>query len=380
MIHLKNSFLALLIILIFSRCSEVYNPKIDSNADALIVEGLITDGEGPFSIKLTKAVLFSSDSTSEINYVTGAKLTVNDNENNSVDLIDAGLGTYTLPTGFKAKIGNSYKLHILTTDGNIFESNDQKLLSPQSYDSIHASYGTQGYLDKNNVYKKVGGAIIEEDLFQNISNLDSVPVCRFNSVITLQYIFPLYTPSITDWHWIYFGWESFQLNSIENITDEKSLSSNSILKNHSLGFMPFDALSYGYVMPLNSDVYYYLRINQYTMNHDSYLFYKGANKQLAATGKIFDPVTAQLYGNLKCVNNPTKTVLGLFEVSSVTQQAFVVTLVVSDKSVKITKVPYIFVPGTTEKEYKVWDGNPLLKPKDPSYDYIPMPDWWYHNL
>ena len=187
MIHLKNSCLVILIIFGFICCSEVYNPKIDSNAEALIVEGLITDGAGPFSIKLTKAVLFTSDSISSINYVSGAKLTVNDNKNNSVELTDAGFGTYTLPTGFKAKIGNSYKLHIVTADGNIFESNVQKLLPPQSYDSIHASYATQEYIDKNNNYTSVGGAVIEEDLFKNFPKSDTIPSCRFTSIITVQY-------------------------------------------------------------------------------------------------------------------------------------------------------------------------------------------------
>jgi len=381
MIHLKNMCLVVLIMINFIRCTEIYQPILDSKADALIVEGLITDGTGPFTVNLTKSVLFNSDSTSLINNEKGAMLTVTDNENNTFELTETGSGKYTLPISFKAKTGNSYKLHIQTTDGSIYESNIQKLLPPQSYDSIHGSYTTEGYIDMNNVYKKVGGANIQEDLFKSVSmsDSDSFPTCRFNSNITVQYLYTLYMLSQTDWHWVYFGWVSFPFNNVENITDEKSLSSNTIIKNHSLGFMPFETSSYGFSTPGSTSVIYYLRVNQYTMNHDSYLFYKGANNQLAASGKIFDPVTAQLYGNMKCVNNPSKTVLGLFEVSSVIKQAFVVRNIPTDNSIIITKTHYIDFPNTRSAEYKVWDGNPMAKPDDPTFNYIPVPDWWYHN-
>jgi hypothetical protein len=117
------------------------------------------------------------------------------------------------------------------------------------------------------------------------------------------------------------------------------------------------------------------------MNNDSYLFYKGANDQLAATGKLFDPVTAQLYGNMKCTNNPSKVVLGLFEVSSVTQPAFVVTNDPSNNKVKITKVPYIDIPSDQSFHYRVWEAFPMPIPKADSLMYvpIPLPAWWYHD-
>lgn len=363
----------------FIRCTELYNPVIDSHADALIVEGLITDGTGPFTVKLSKSVLFTSDSISDMKFVSGAKLVVTDNKNNTFELTDEGTGNYIMPVDFKAITGDSYTLHIQTSDGNVYESSSQQLLPPQSFDSIRGYYTVNGYMGVNNELKTVGGADVKVDLFKSVSGLDSVPRCRFNSNITVQYFFALYNPLIVDWHWAYFGWVSLPLNSIENITDEKIVSSGTLIKNHSLGFIPFGIESYGFNTPTYSSVIYYLRVDQYTMNNDSYLFYEGANKQLAASGKIFDPVTAQLYGNMKCVNNPSKTVLGLFEVSSVIQHAFVVSLLDQEKSIVIKKVPYINIPSTPEKSYKVWDGNPLLKPNDSAFNAIPFPNWWYHD-
>jgi hypothetical protein len=74
MIRLKYISLFVLMLFAFIRCTEIYTPNINPATEALVVEGLITDGAGPFTVKLSKAILFTSDSVSTQNYVSGAKL------------------------------------------------------------------------------------------------------------------------------------------------------------------------------------------------------------------------------------------------------------------------------------------------------------------
>jgi len=144
--------------------------------------------------------------------------------------------------------------------------------------------------------------------------------------------------------------------------------------------MPLTAANYGFTIPYEASIIYYLRVNQYTMNSDSYRFYKDANTQLSASGKIFDPIAAQLYGNMKCINNSSKVVLGLFEVSSVKQHAFIVRGSSYDQTVSIYKAPIVSVPNAAYYGFKVWAGIPSGKPQnDPYYTPIPFPAWWYHN-
>lgn len=382
MTHLKHTCLIVLIMVAFIGCTEIYNPTIDTTKETLVVEGLITDGTGPFTVKLSKAVLFSSDSVSASNYVAGAKLTVGDNQNNSYTLTDAGKGNYTLPTTFRAKVGNSYTLHITTPDGSICESNPQLLLPPQTYDSIRGIYSIQDYIGTNNELQQVEGADVQVDLFKSVSKLSYVPSCRFSSQLTVQYLYSFQEPDSLLWHWFYFGWSTVKLEGNENITSENLITTNSFIKNHSIGFIPFPVAIFGIVSGPFPTVLYYLKMNQYTMNNDSYLFYKAANDQLAATGKLFDPITAQLYGNMKCVSDPSKVVLGLFEVSSVTQPAFVVTRDDSNNKIIVTKVPDMDVPTDKVYRYRVWDAYPLPIPKADSLKYyipIPLPGWWYHD-
>jgi len=387
MIHYKNISLFVLLMFTFIGCTEIYTPKIDSSASALVVKGLITDGAGPFTINLSKATLFTSDSIYITNYVLGAKLTVNDNENHAFPLTDAGNGNYILPTAFKAIIGYSYKLNIVTTDGNIYESNPEILQSPLTYDSIRGFYSNESYLNPDNNPVTVNGADIRVDLFKSVSNSDSIPLCRFTSEITTQYYFTYFVPDSTSWHWYYFGWQNYALDKNENITDDNSLTTSHFIKNHPLCFFPFEMVSYSFVPPVSVSpivARYYLRFNQYTIDRDSYNFYKGANNQLAASGKIFDPVTAQLYGNMKCLNNPSKIVLGLFEVSSVTQSACVVNYEFpvypnNTYSISVQKVSYIDnIPSSGVYRYKVWTDFGSPQPKDSAFNVIPYPIWWTH--
>jgi len=378
MIRLKNICLVVLMMVTFIRCTEIYTPSISSTAEALVVEGLITDSDGPFTIKLSKAVLFTSDSVSDLNYVLGAKLTISDNESHTYTLTDAGKGNYTLPSTFKAKIGNSYKLHIETKDGNIYESKTEKLLTPLTYDSIHAIHNTEEYLGQDNETRKVPGSDILVDLFKSVPAGDSIPLCRFSPIITVQFQYNRTVEDTIDWHWEYNNWQSFPLNANENITEDKALKSNALIKNHLVGFVPIGLGSYG-ITAFEDLTYclYYLRIYQYTMNRDSYNFYKDANSQLAASGKIFDPVASQLYGNIKCINHPSKIALGLFEVSSITKTAFLVLHSAYSTSVLLEKVAYLDIPSSGITRFKVWTALGVPQPKDSAY-ISTMPSWWMH--
>lgn len=385
MIHLKKICFVVLLIMTLIGCTEVYIPEVNSDTQALIVEGLITDGVGPFTIKLSMAKPLAFDYVGAATAVLYAKLVILDDENHAFTLDDAGSGNYSTPTNFKPQIGASYKLHIETKDGSIYESKMEKLLPPQNCDSIRGFYTIKDYLNSNKELEDAAGADICVDLFKSMSTSESVPSCRFVSNVTVQYQYTitgtdLFGNPTNDWFWFLFGWKTFTLNGTENITAEKVASPNPIIRNHSVGFMPLSATNYGFTIPYESLVVYYLRMNQYTMNSDSYRFYKDANAQLSANGKIFDPIASQLYGNMKCVNNSSKVVLGLFEVSSVKQHAFIVRGSSYDQTVSISKVPIVSVPNAAYYQFKVWAGIPSGKPKnDPFYTPIPFPGWWYHN-
>jgi hypothetical protein len=85
-----------------------------------------------------------------------------------------------------------------------------------------------------------------------------------------------------------------------------------------------------------------VRINQFRLNADSYEWYKGVESQATAEGKIFDPLTSQLYGNITCKSEPGKLVLGFFEVSSVLTSSWSVSRNYPYYPITIKSVPNVY--------------------------------------
>lgn len=372
---LHHIILILLIGLPFVSCTEIYVPEVDPNREALVVEGLITDGDGPFHVTLTKARPYNSDSTLKSTYVSDAVLSVTDSEGQTFDLTYQADGRYWLPDTFRAITGRSYVLHIATSDGERYESDAQTLIAAETIDTLYTTFATKDYLNTYNELKSADGYDIRVNLFKNATAANPKPLCRFESNVVVQYqytqeVFDPTNPAGEDWYWFIFGWNTFNLNETANITDERTKSSSAEIKDHLLCFMPRDPNIYGISTYPTMSSFIYFRYKQYTINEDTYNFYLEANKQLSASGKMFDPITSQLYGNVNCTSNPTKLALGLFEVSSVKQAAYIIRR-------NAVKVPYTSnIPAYGGAHYKVYkDGR---ETGDPEFVVVPFPNWWSH--
>ena len=101
--YIKNIGLILLISFAFIRCTEIYIPKINSDEKALIIEGWITDEAGPFTIKLSETTANALNSSVGSSTVSGAKLTVTDNDNHTFELKESTAGSYVTPSNFTTK-------------------------------------------------------------------------------------------------------------------------------------------------------------------------------------------------------------------------------------------------------------------------------------
>jgi hypothetical protein len=53
-------------------------------------------------------------------------------------------------------------------------------------------------------------------------------------------------------------------------------------------------------------------MNQKSISSDAYSFYSDVEKQFEAEGRLFDPVSPQLTGNITCTNNESNKVIGVF--------------------------------------------------------------------
>lgn len=381
----KSLYILILIVsaIFLTQCTEVYVPEGVDAQEALVVEAVITDGSGPYTIRLTKARPFIND-TLEANhyYVNGAVVKITDSRKGVTIFSNTGPGIYTA-SSFNTVDGYTYTLSVKTQDGLSYESKTSKLLPKLSFDRVNAYYTTQEYFDYFGVLQNVKGVELRYDLFSYLPTLTEQTACRFDSKITLQYDYvyrdrDINGDEIMAYHWIVFGWRTVKMSSLENITDLLKAGQRSQPQNHVLGFIPQDAFYYRFVIP-EPKLIYYIQVDQYTINSDAWWFYKSANDQLAAESKIFDPISSQVFGNMRCVTDPDKAALGLFEISPRERNAFSVDMtMIKHQDVSVEQVPVVNIPVDNEFQYRHWD-DMSPTPNDPTYIVIPRPDWWYHQ-
>jgi hypothetical protein len=361
---MKPSVIIFIVVFSFmTSCSRVYDSHVDTAQNMLVVDGRITNKKEAYHVALTYAKPFNSSEKSTP--VSGANVFVTDNLNNSYKFNERDKGDYVSDSlQFTGKPGLTYRLHIVTTDGTDYQSDPQKMFPEVSPDNAYAKFDNQVILNGVTGLKvSTHGA----NIFMDIRNQsDTVPRFRIVSNLVLQYYnqgnFQL------DWdHFLllqYYCWQTVNINSNFNITDEDYLSNSASIKNHPAGFLDDNnnVIAIEYYSKINMDDttataysgnwhntylihHRILYLSQYTLNRETYLYYKSLYGQIQSEGRIFDPVASQLNGNIKCITDPEKKTIGFFEASSVSYSEYIVDLrnLVNSQPVLI-KTPCILPP------------------------------------
>jgi hypothetical protein len=359
----QDNILFILLIGLVTSCYKVYDPQVGTTEKVLVVDGLLTNQTDAYHVVLSYARPFNS--TEKSTPVSSANVYVTDNLGNSYVFNEKGNGDYKSDSlQFTGIPGLSYKLHIVTPDGKKYESDSQRLF-PESYpDSVYTEFDNQVILDQSTGLKvNTHGTDILIDI-RNQS--DTLARYRFTSNLVRQYfyiIYPVYEPEI-----LFYCWLTADANSNINLTDEKYTLNSASIKKHLVCFLDdnlyCNALYYLYSESVYQGKHQYkvvltafyqsyeihhriLYLNLYTVNNETYLYYKSLNEQMQSEGKLFDPIAAQLIGNIKCISDPGTNAIGFFEASSVNKLAYIVDFRnLTNSQPTLIKTPYILPPET----------------------------------
>jgi len=129
----------------------------------------------------------------------------------------------------------------------------------------------------------------------------------------------------------YYGWISSYQSGLFNIAGPKEFSISDKVKSHPILFLGYDSRAY-----LDSSAQipqgWIVIIDQYGIPKASYDFHEKLNKQLSAEGSLFDPVLTQVYGNIHCVTDSKKIVVGFFDLNSYRQYRYFLDIGINEKS------------------------------------------------
>jgi len=344
------------ITVLLTSCYKVYDPKTDTDEKVLMVNGMITNKTDAYHILLSYAKSFNSVGTDRP--VSGANVYVTDNLDISYIFHERGIGNYISDSlQFTGHPGNTYRLHIITPDGAEYESDPQRLFPEVFPDSVYAEFDYQEILERTTGLKVIThGANILTDIR---NKADKLPRFRVTSNLVTQYF---YLEGVIPKQ--YYCWKTDNANPNINLTGGEYSEGSASIRKHTVCFLDDNlycyALSYGFrYSEENSSNYIVtgvdyksymihhriLYLNRYTLNNETYLYYKSLDEQMQSEGKLFDPIAVQLNGNIICITDPEKKAIGFFEASSVSYSAYIVDFRnLKNSQPSIIKTPYILPP------------------------------------
>lgn len=105
--------LSLVTILTFSGCQKVINVDLNEAAPRIVIEGLITDRPGPYTIMISKSGSYFNQPVLET--VSGAEVIINDNTSTTDTLKETSSGVY-ITSKISGIPGRMYTLKVISED------------------------------------------------------------------------------------------------------------------------------------------------------------------------------------------------------------------------------------------------------------------------
>ncbi len=355
-------------------CRELYNDfQPELNEEYLVVEGMISDDPGPYTVKITKALPYSN----EMNLykyrpepVTQAIVRILSDKGEDAVLVetDGQPGTYaTRPEDLTGEAGHIYRLRIETREGDVYESIPSVLTGKPDVPNLYAVAAERAVPDESLPGRPVlvtkSGMEVSCDILGNsMANYVKVDIrtIRLNYVcydstftgmadagLADQDYRPLYYHKVDT----FYCWSMVAPDPVPYIAGTGNQAS--VVSGIPLGFVPqnnagsdaVDTFLYpvnekylvhdinrfmenGIIQEIVSRIYYnsyYLAdVKAYAVNDTLYEYYRNLKNQVTAGNKIFDPIPSDLKGNIRCISDPGKSIYGIFTVASVMKKQFLI--------------------------------------------------------
>lgn len=302
--------IALVVVALFSTCIDPYVPKLKSYEALLVVDGLVTNTNSSYSVRLSRSFQYQNSVPSLVNDAT---VSITDDIGNIFNLNNKGNGIYkTDSTQFQGAVGRTYVLHIQDKSGDMYESDVCQMQPVSDIDSIYFAADQQLY--SNGTINETGVSI-----YLDSKELQNNQCLRWSFNETWKFRVP--DP------------KKFDYINDTTIVPVANVKEYCWKNNKSDGILIYtqETGTPGYVMkqPINfiatgkSDrllVQYSILVSQYSISKKEYDFWNNLKQVNENGGDIFAAQPFSVTSNVHNINNPAERVLGYFQVSAVKQK------------------------------------------------------------
>jgi hypothetical protein len=337
----KRAFSFLVLITVGACIDRIDIPAPTTLPADLVVDGLITDAPGPYTVKLTRGIHLD-DTQFDGDPLHARSVTLYDNFGNSEVMQETKTGVYrTKPDGMQGIVGREYFIRIETTDGHLYQSIPDKMNPVGDFDTLYYEFeekkdrdgfDQQGFRifvdaavpegDSTFTRWRFTGTYVVETLPQyKAKNADPGKGCVYgplpcsgwanvNGELKEGYA---YNPVTYKYEYV-VGLKCTCCRCwITPREHDPVVKSGYTQKNGT-----FNRLEVGYV-PVNFYTFYekyQVKVSQMSISRRTYDFWMNLSQQRQAINSLFQPVTGKVQTNFTENGNPT-TVQGIFQASAI---------------------------------------------------------------
>lgn len=300
---------------LFSGCVERYYPSEDNlKTGTLVINAHLTDQPGYQVIEISRSVTLLYPSADP---VSGSFAEVIREDGEFKEFLEEKPGYYgcDLDEAF-LQTGLSYMIHVITPDGNEYESDLDKLRPVPEIDSIYyevesASYETEG--DSTDGIRFFIDFTFNDEAYEYI---------RWEVTETYEFHNPDMEAFIWDVDFSYYMLPDTSNYRVCYITNKLSE-----IHSMALGYLDFGIYikkPFAFVPNIQQEQKlkhkYSVLIKQYSMSEDAFHYWNELKKTSQEQGFLFDRQPALLKSNYHNVNDEEEIVLGFFSMSGVVKR------------------------------------------------------------
>lgn len=363
---MKRLFLLSFLLLIGSCIDRIEIAIPDANTSQLVVDGVITDEPGPYTVKLT----FSSSIDGFLQFsrpFTARKVIVFDNEGNREELKPIEIGVYqTKPDGIRGVVGREYSLRIETVDGKVYESAPDKMNPVGKVDSIYYEYNVIQPIDRPAEY----GLAIFADA-QGVPESDNLFRWKFTGIFETNTnpelhriscgAAPCGCPDPRPCAFDIGGCSCCQCwatqHELQPHVSDNQFVRGAVFKRITLEKIPLEYFSF--------QIKYRIEVKQMSLSRTAFDYWKTIQSQKEGASSLFQPSTGKARTNI-FQKNGVNEVLGIFYASAVSNKQLYVTNREVLKEWKRVQIPVLWcMVGTMPEDCRLAFPNSSTKrPKD----------------
>ncbi len=319
----KHIYIFLSITVIYSGCISEFDPPSQGYENLLVVEAFLTNDGEPFEVTLSRSTPIDT-----IAFIpeSGANISLETELGESYDLFEYEEGRYQSLANIDPQVGQDYKLNIMTSNGNAYESEFVTMRNTPEIDSVTFRYeekptaGLQGMQVYVTTHDPANSTWYYRWEWEE-TWIFYTPIAGTHIYENGQF---LYRNENINRCWKEFSSSSIEISTSKNLTED-------VISNYPLLYVTTETDRLGSRYSLN--------VKQFALSEASYNYWLELEKVTESLGTLFDPQPSTVYSNIQNINDEDEIVLGYFDASSVSEER----IFIERKDLPLIRVPNYYI-------------------------------------